>query len=76
MKTPSKNTAIELGPSFVQADANLADLHRARGLESDAEATLWEGLRLDPKSAALHHALRLALVRQLVAELGGLLRRL
>jgi tetratricopeptide (TPR) repeat protein len=56
--------AIELDPTYVQAYANLADLYRARGIESEAEAVLRSGLAKVPNAAALHHALGLAFARQ------------
>ena len=56
--------AIELDATFVAAYANLADLYRAGGADSDAEKTLREGIARNPRDATLHHALGLALVRQ------------
>ncbi|MEO8441422.1 MAG: tetratricopeptide repeat protein [Betaproteobacteria bacterium] len=56
--------ALVIDPAFVPAAANLADLERARGDERAAEATLRAALKLSPKSAPLHHALGLSLVRQ------------
>jgi predicted CXXCH cytochrome family protein len=56
--------AIELDPTFVQAYANLADLYRARGAESESEAVLRAGLARNPRAAALQHALGLSLTRQ------------
>jgi Flp pilus assembly protein TadD len=56
-------TAIELDRSFVPGYVNLADLYRANGRDADAEKVLREGLARLPKSAALHHALGLTLVR-------------
>jgi predicted CXXCH cytochrome family protein len=56
--------AIELDPTFVQAYANLADLFRARGAESESEAVLRAGLARNPGAAALHYALGLSLTRQ------------
>ena len=55
--------AIRLEPFFIPAYVNLADLYRARGRDADGESTLREGLKVAPKSAILHHALGLALVR-------------
>ncbi len=55
--------AIALDPLFVPAYANLADMYRAQGRDADAERVLGDGLRQVPKSAVLHHALGLALVR-------------
>jgi len=56
--------AIEIDPTFVQAYANLADLYRARGAEGEADVTLRQGLARNPRTAVLHHALGLSLVRQ------------
>jgi predicted CXXCH cytochrome family protein len=55
--------AILLDPRFVPAYANLADLYRAQGRETDAESTLRAGLGAVPDSADLHHALGLTQVR-------------
>jgi predicted CXXCH cytochrome family protein len=56
-------SAITLDPLFVPAYVNLADLYRASGREDDAARVLRLGLGRVPRSAALHHALGLALVR-------------
>lgn len=56
-------TALRLDERFTPARANLADLLRALGRESEAEAELETGLALDPESADLHYALGLARVR-------------
>ena len=56
--------ALEIDPTFVGAYVNVADLYRARGADGEAQAILRQGLARDPKSAALHHALGLTLVRQ------------
>jgi Flp pilus assembly protein TadD len=56
--------AIEIDPAFVPAYANLADLYRARGVESEAETVLHTGVAKAPNAAALRHALALVLVRQ------------
>jgi Flp pilus assembly protein TadD len=56
--------ALKLDVRFTPAWANLADLMRAQGRETDAESTLREGLTKAPADATLHHALGLALVRQ------------
>jgi len=66
--------AIALDPLFAPAYINLADLFRAQGREADAERVLRDGLKVSPKSAVLHHALGLTLVRakrndQALAEL-------
>jgi len=56
--------ALEIDPTSVEARVNLADLHRARGADTEAETVLRQGLARTPRAAALHHALGLALVRQ------------
>jgi predicted CXXCH cytochrome family protein len=56
--------ALTLDPAFVPAYANLADLYRALGSDTEAEETLRAGLERAPDSAALHHALGLLQVRQ------------
>jgi Flp pilus assembly protein TadD len=48
----------------VPAWANLADLMRLLGREAEVESLLREGLAVNPRAAALHHALGLSLVRQ------------
>lgn len=55
--------AVRLEPFFIPAYVNLADLYRARDRDFDGERILREGLKLAPKSAILHYALGLALVR-------------
>jgi Tfp pilus assembly protein PilF len=55
--------AIGLNPYFIPAYVNLADVYRARGRDADSERILRDGLKATPKSAMLHHALGLALVR-------------
>jgi predicted CXXCH cytochrome family protein len=55
--------AIRIHPPYVAAYINLADLHRARGREADAERVLRDGLAAAPGAAGLHHALGLSLVR-------------
>jgi len=55
--------AVGLDPFFTPAYVNLADLYRALGRDVDGEKLLREGLRAAPKSAMLHHALGLTLVR-------------
>lgn len=55
--------AIALDPLFVPAYVNLADLYRTLGREADTERIQREDLKRSPASAALHHALGLALVR-------------
>jgi tetratricopeptide (TPR) repeat protein len=57
-------SALKLDPAFTPAWANLADLFRMLGRESESEGTLRAGLERAPRDAMLHHALGLALVRQ------------
>jgi tetratricopeptide (TPR) repeat protein len=54
--------AIGLEPGFVPAYANLADLYRQTGLDSEGEVVLRTGLA-EVDAAALHHALGLLQVR-------------
>jgi tetratricopeptide (TPR) repeat protein len=56
--------ALALDPRYVPAWANLADLMRMLGRETEAESLLREGLQKSPRAAALHHALGLTYVRQ------------
>ncbi len=56
--------ALRLDPRYSPAWANLADLLRMLGRESEAEHTLRAGLEQAPRDAMLHHALGLSLVRQ------------
>lgn len=55
--------AIERAPAFPASYVNLADLYRRMDREADAEQVLRDGLVIVPDSAALTHALGLALVR-------------
>lgn len=55
--------ALALNPQFIPAYVNLVDLYRARGRDQDGERVLRDGLTVASKSAMLHHALGLALVR-------------
>lgn len=57
-------SSIEIAPEFVPGYVNLADLLRAQSLDKDGEQVLRDGLKHVPRSAALHHALGLTLVRQ------------
>ena len=69
-------TAIRLGPFFVPAYANLADLHRQQGRDEDGERVLRAGIARVADSADLHHALGLLLVRgRRLAEAEESLRR-
>jgi len=56
-------TALRLDPEFVPAYANLADIYRALGADTDGEQTLKNGLKIAPDSADLHHALGLLHIR-------------
>jgi Flp pilus assembly protein TadD len=56
--------ALRVGPWFVPAYANLADLLRVQRHDDEGEAVLRAGLEVVPTSPALHHALGLLLVRQ------------
>jgi Flp pilus assembly protein TadD len=55
--------ALRLEPRSEPAYVNLADVYRAEGRDSGAEAILREGIRVLPDDAVLHHALGLSLVR-------------
>ena len=68
--------AIRIAPAFPSSYINLADLYRAEGRDTEGEAALREGLVASPRSADLHHALGLVLVRQkrLPEALGSLAR--
>ena len=57
-------SSIALDQEFVPGYVNLADLLRAQSLDAEGERVLRDGLKHVPRSAALHHALGLALVRQ------------
>jgi tetratricopeptide (TPR) repeat protein len=56
--------ALRLDPTFEPAYVNAADALRALGHEAEALAMLERGLAVLPRSAALHHAMGLAQVRQ------------
>jgi tetratricopeptide (TPR) repeat protein len=56
--------ALAIDPLFVAAYVNIADIYRATGKEVDAQVILRQGLKADPRSAALHHTVGLALTRQ------------
>jgi tetratricopeptide (TPR) repeat protein len=68
--------AIRLDPFFIPAYVNLSDLYRAFDRDPDGERLLRQGLVVAPKSAVLHYALGLALVRlkQTDSALGELQR--
>ena len=55
--------ALALDAAFIPAYLNAADDLRVQGRDADARALLQQGLGQAPQSAALHHALGLALVR-------------
>ena len=56
--------AIRLDSTFVPAYVKLADVRRAQGREDEVERVLRAGLAALPRSALLHHALGLSLMRQ------------
>jgi tetratricopeptide (TPR) repeat protein len=56
--------ALKVGPYFIPAYVNLADLYRAQNNDEKGEELLRKALTVDPRSAAAHHALGLLLVRQ------------
>ncbi len=62
--TAEYQKALSIDPLFVAAYVNLADLYRATGNEVDAQVILRQGIKADPRSAAMHHTLGLALTRQ------------
>jgi tetratricopeptide (TPR) repeat protein len=57
--------ALRVGPHFLPASLDLAEVHRQQGREADAERVLREALARVPEaeSAEVHHALGLLLVR-------------
>jgi predicted CXXCH cytochrome family protein len=57
-------TALRIGPWFVPAYLNLADLLRAERRDDQGEPLLRRALELAPESADAHHALGLLLVRR------------
>src|SRR5258706_325263 len=56
--------ALSLDARFAGAYINLADVYREQKREGDGERVLRRGLALLPRSADLHHALGLLLVRK------------
>jgi Flp pilus assembly protein TadD len=69
------DAGLHLGPWFVPAYVNLADLLRLQGRDEEGEKVLREALRVDPANATVHNALGLLLVRRkrpapALAELG------
>ena len=59
----SYETALAIGPWFVPASVNLADVYRAQNRDAEGERVLRQGLERAPDSGTLHHALGLLLVR-------------
>jgi tetratricopeptide (TPR) repeat protein len=57
-------TAMELDPAFTPAYVNLADFHRSRADEEEAEKVLRHAAKIIPGSADVPYALGLSLVRQ------------
>src|SRR6185295_1857328 len=57
-------TALRIGPWFVPAYLNLADLLRAEGRDDEGERLLRRALEIAPDSADAHHTLGLLLVRR------------
>ena len=57
-------TAIRIGPHYVPAYVNLADVYRVLERDAEGEVLLREGLALLPGEAALHHTLGLVYARQ------------
>jgi predicted CXXCH cytochrome family protein len=55
--------ALVMAPEFAPAYVNLADAYRMQARDVEGLAVLDAGLRKEPRSAALHHARGLALVR-------------
>lgn len=57
-------TALRIGPWFVPAYLNFADLLREEARDDEGEKLLRRAIELAPDSAAAHHALGLLLVRR------------
>lgn len=57
-------TAIKVGPYFVPAYVNLADLYRALGQDDRGEVLLRQALEIDTENPDIRHALGLLLVRR------------
>ena len=57
-------TALRLDPKFVPAMANLADLDRGRGMDTEGAELLRAAIALEPNNADIKHSLGLLLVRQ------------
>jgi len=60
--------AVAIDPTYAPAWANLADMQRNAGGETEARVTLTEALKRFPENAALHHAMGLSYVRTREAE--------
>lgn len=56
--------ALKQESNFIPGYVNLADLYRSQGRELESENSLRQALTIAPQSAAVRHALGLALVRQ------------
>ena len=57
-------TAIRIGPQYLPAYVNLADVYRVQGRDAQGETLLREAIDRLPGEAALHHALGLVHARQ------------
>lgn len=57
-----KAMALEAG--YIPAYVNMADLYRLQDRDEESETILRHGLDINPRAAALHHALGLTLVRE------------
>jgi predicted CXXCH cytochrome family protein len=57
-------TALRLDPKFVPAMGNLADLDRARGMDTEGAELLRAAIAIEPDNADNKHSLGLFLVRQ------------
>lgn len=55
--------ALQLGPTYLAASINLADLYRQLGRDGEGEAVLRSAIAASPSEAAAHHALGLTLTR-------------
>ena len=69
-------TAMRLGPWFVPAYVNLADVERMAGNEDAAVAALQRALAVARDNAAVHFSLGLTLVRQGAAAVKSTLTRM
>ena len=57
-------TALHLDAGFVPVLVNLADLHRARGMDEQSAELLRKAISIEPNNADVQHALGLLLVRR------------